>query len=137
MNRPKVTVDEDEPKRDAKGASDASRDAVADTASLQQKPGARPLEAAEAWLHKTFPGHENAVLCGFLGLIVAILLFAIGFWATLLVARRSSHSSVASWVRRMTEDSWKNLDEQGVDVWIQRRRTQQRPRMLLLMDRRA
>lgn len=86
MNRPKVTVDEDDPKRDAKGASEASRDDVADMASTKQKAGTRPLEAAEAWFHKTFPGHENAVLCGFLGLIVAILLFAIGFWATLLVA---------------------------------------------------
>ncbi|MGN0071247.1 MAG: DUF2273 domain-containing protein [Atopobiaceae bacterium] len=80
MNRPKVTVDENGPKKDAKSAPAATE------ATSEQHAGARPLEAAEAWLHETFPGHENAVLCGVLGLIVAILLFAIGFWATLLVA---------------------------------------------------
>ena len=42
--------------------------------------------AARAWLHRSFPGHENAVVWGFIGLIVAILIFIVGFWRTLFVA---------------------------------------------------
>lgn len=35
---------------------------------------------------KFAPGHENAVLGGIVGLVVAILMFAIGFWHTLFVS---------------------------------------------------
>lgn len=42
-------------------------------------------KAAQGWLHATFPGHENAALGGLCGLVVAILVFAIGFWQTLFV----------------------------------------------------
>lgn len=85
MNKPKVTVDEHEPK-DAKGAAESAQKGSGAASTHTEHASVRPLEAAESWLHETFPGHENAVLCGVLGLIVAILLFAIGFWATLLVA---------------------------------------------------
>ena len=39
-----------------------------------------------AWVGKTFPGHENAVLFGFVGFLVAVLIFIIGFWRTLFIA---------------------------------------------------
>lgn len=37
------------------------------------------------WISETFPGHENAVMLGLAGFVVAVLLFAIGFWRTLLI----------------------------------------------------
>lgn len=39
-----------------------------------------------SWVSKTFPGHENAFWGGVCGLIIAICLFVIGFWRTLLIA---------------------------------------------------
>lgn len=45
----------------------------------------RARQGARAWLHETFPGHENAVIGGFVGFLVALLFFVIGFWRTLLV----------------------------------------------------
>lgn len=46
---------------------------------------ARATESVRAWVHETFPGHEHAVTWGFVGFLVAILFFVIGFWRTLLV----------------------------------------------------
>lgn len=52
--------------------------------------GARSVAGATravgAWLTRTFPGHENAVLFGFVGFLVAVLIFIIGFWRTLFIA---------------------------------------------------
>lgn len=42
-------------------------------------------EGLHTWVHETFPGHENAVIGGFVGFLVALLFFVIGFWRTLLV----------------------------------------------------
>ena len=42
--------------------------------------------ATRAWLRRTFPGHENAVLWGIVGFVAAILIFVVGFWQTLFVA---------------------------------------------------
>lgn len=38
-----------------------------------------------AWLAENFPGHENAVFGGLIGLVIAILVFVIGFWQTLFI----------------------------------------------------
>ncbi|MGI6755894.1 MAG: DUF2273 domain-containing protein [Atopobiaceae bacterium] len=38
-----------------------------------------------SWLTTTFPGHEMAVLFGFLGFVLAILIFVIGFLKSLFV----------------------------------------------------
>lgn len=43
------------------------------------------VDAARSWVSRTFPGNENAFLGGVLGFLVAILIFAIGFWRTLFV----------------------------------------------------
>ena len=43
------------------------------------------VNRASAWVSRTFPGHENAFLGGVCGLIVAIVMAAIGFWRTLLL----------------------------------------------------
>ena len=37
------------------------------------------------WLKSTFPGNENAVVFGCIGLIAAILIFVVGIWRALLV----------------------------------------------------
>lgn len=44
------------------------------------------VSSARSWVARTFPGHENAVLFGFLGFLVALLVFIIGFWQTLFIA---------------------------------------------------
>lgn len=41
--------------------------------------------AARSWFRQSFPGHEHAVFGGICGLVVAILVFAIGFWKTLFI----------------------------------------------------
>ena len=38
------------------------------------------------WLVATFPGHVNAVVFGFVGFALALLLFMIGLWQTILIA---------------------------------------------------
>ena len=48
-------------------------------------PFSHAREATEAWLSGNFPGPENAVFGGICGLIVAVLVFAIGFLRTLFV----------------------------------------------------
>lgn len=44
------------------------------------------MRSLRQWLTETFPGHENAVLFGFLGFVLAVLIFIIGFWRTLFIA---------------------------------------------------
>ena len=79
-------------------SSEARKEAVGaeGPAPVQDKEGARGekggrsfgdvTKAVGSWLTRTFPGHENAVLFGFLGFIIAILIFIIGFWRTLFIA---------------------------------------------------
>lgn len=43
------------------------------------------LEGARKWVQDNFPGHTNAVVGGACGLVVAILIFVIGFWKALFV----------------------------------------------------
>lgn len=56
---------------------DAAGDGVTDSQS--------GVDKASAWVSRTFPGHENAFLGGVCGLLVAIVMAAIGFWRTLLL----------------------------------------------------
>lgn len=44
------------------------------------------LKRANAWLEDSFPTHKNAVLGGAVGLIVALMIFGIGFWKTLFIS---------------------------------------------------
>lgn len=64
--------------------TDASRSV--DTKQTQHRGLAGAVLSLRQWLTQTFPGHENAVLFGFLGFIIAILIFIIGFWRTLFIA---------------------------------------------------
>lgn len=38
-----------------------------------------------SWLEGMFPGHVNAALFAILGFVVAIILFTMGFWPTILL----------------------------------------------------
>ena len=61
----------------------ASRSAAQEGA---RKEPARPtLPKALAWIERIAPGHVNAVLGGFAGLIVALMVFVVGLWQTLFV----------------------------------------------------
>ena len=65
-------------------------DDAAPDVSDEAKPGANPLRnvasATTGWLSQNFPGHENAVFGGVCGLVIAILVFVIGFWQALFLA---------------------------------------------------
>ena len=58
----------------------------------QPAPKPEPFSAGKtmgkmsAWFKGAFPGHENAVLFGLIGLIVAILIFVVGIWRALIVS---------------------------------------------------
>ena len=43
-------------------------------------------QGVSAWVGKTFPGNEHAVLGGLAGFVVALLVFVVGFWRALFVA---------------------------------------------------
>lgn len=43
------------------------------------------MRSASRWFKATFPGHQNSVLGGICGFIVALLIFGIGFWRTLFI----------------------------------------------------
>lgn len=57
----------------------------------QQAPAGEPFSPtkaagkAGAWFKRTFPGHENSVIFGLIGLVAAILLFVVGVWRTLII----------------------------------------------------
>ncbi len=68
--------------------SHAPRDTSSDPVShdaAQHGSFRQGVDAARSWVSRTFPGNENAFLGGVLGFLVAILIFAIGFWRTLFV----------------------------------------------------
>lgn len=84
MNKPKVAIDSEKEQAAASAAQSSGADAGTGAAGAP-KQKAHPVEAVQSWIHATFPGHENAVLCGFAGFLIALLLFIIGFWETLLL----------------------------------------------------
>ena len=67
---------------DQQPQANAAEAAPADTTSKQPQ---KPRMTFSEWVHKTFPGHENAFYGAILALIVALLVFIIGVWRTLLL----------------------------------------------------
>lgn len=64
-------------------AADATPSDARPTGETRVPAGTRsPME----WLRATFPGHEHAFLGGLCGLLVAVLVFVLGFWETLFVS---------------------------------------------------
>ena len=97
---PRAKVEAEEPRqhqdeqREASQAPGAQQD-VASAGTSQEgaaQAGAKIDQSAQnggirasAWVSRTFPGHENAFLGGVCGVLVAIVMAAIGFWRTLLL----------------------------------------------------
>lgn len=85
--RPKTTVKVDtalQQEAPSAGSAPQAKEAPADAPT-----GAKTKSGSFApisWLGARFPGHENAALGGIAGLIVALLIFFVGFWQTLFVA---------------------------------------------------
>ncbi|MBR1829019.1 MAG: DUF2273 domain-containing protein [Atopobiaceae bacterium] len=75
-----VAAAEEELADAADAEADVNADAAANKAEVIQPAGASAPAARgfSAWLTLNFPGHEHAVLGGFCGLTVALLVFAIG-----------------------------------------------------------
>lgn len=67
----------------AAGAEAASSD-PASSGAVDKQPQ-KPRMTFSEWVHKTFPGHENAFYGAMLALLVAALVFIIGVWRTLLL----------------------------------------------------
>ena len=91
--KPKTTVE------NVPGEPEGKVEAAAPAATMAQEAQAVPKEAhaasnpiatarrsVAAWLKGNFPGHENAFIGGLVGLILILLIFAIGFWRTFVVA---------------------------------------------------
>ena len=69
----------------AKGKAGAGAAAGSGTAGSGTDPAAAGFSHVSAWVSKTFPGHENAVWGGVLGLLAAIVLLAFGIFKTLIL----------------------------------------------------
>ena len=90
---------QDENKKQKPAGVKANEKAAGHSSSpkTEEGPGqkSKPLAAKEQldqasvsvvqWFEQLFPGHAHAVIFGLLGFLVAILLFIIGFWKTLLI----------------------------------------------------
>ena len=70
---------ETEPAPEPKATPDA------DGAASGTNPFKNVASATTNWLSDNFPGHEYAVFGGVCGLVIAILVFVIGFWQTLFL----------------------------------------------------
>jgi uncharacterized membrane protein len=66
----------------AQGKKPAASKGAPDSTSNKKK---QPVQGLAAYLTKFAPNHENALLGGLMGLIVAVLMFVAGFWRTLFV----------------------------------------------------
>jgi uncharacterized membrane protein len=66
----------------AQGKKPAASKGAPDSTSSKKK---QPVQGLAAYLTKFAPNHENALLGGLMGLIVAVLMFVAGFWRTLFV----------------------------------------------------
>ena len=79
----KVDVDGKEPDAAAEGVrNDAAGAGSGPDVGESVRAGAGRVSA---WVSRTFPGHEHAFWGGVLGLLVALVFFAIGFFRTLLI----------------------------------------------------
>ena len=95
-NVPKVVIDNAAPSvsesktvpfvaevEEASAAAQKSAPTLAEAPKDEVKAGA---PSPWAWVAKNFPGHEHAFVGGACGLLLALLIFAIGFWKAFFVA---------------------------------------------------
>lgn len=67
------------------GASQGKKPETSKAAVDSSDKKKEPVQGPAAYLSKVAPNHENALLGGLLGFIVAVLMFVAGFWRTLFV----------------------------------------------------
>ena len=80
---PKTTIEQDapqEPVQPAPAPAPAPAAPQGEPFSME-----KTADRAKSWFKRTFPGHENAVIFGLIGLVAAILIFVIGIWRALIV----------------------------------------------------
>lgn len=87
----KAEQDERAPQAETGTSAAAAADSATDATGAAPEPAAAAPEPgafvrASQWLDQTFPHSRNAVLGGLCGLAVAILLFTIGIFKTLVIA---------------------------------------------------
>lgn len=84
--KPKIELDEKDRQSVPETMPDANEDAPA---SKSRSAGDAVREGASrisAWVSGTFPGNERAFWGGVVGLLAALVFFAIGFWRTVVIA---------------------------------------------------
>ena len=78
--KPKIELGEkDEPSSQVPSRPDEAETSAGDAVR-------HGVNCVSAWVSRTFPGHEKAFWGGVIGLLVALVFFAIGFWRTLVIA---------------------------------------------------
>ena len=80
---PKAGSAPDETRQAAAPAGEAG--APTSQAQPDGAPSPSVLSRAAAWLAETFPNSRHAVIGGICGLVVAIMLFTIGVWETVVI----------------------------------------------------
>ena len=84
--KPKIELDEKDRQTVPETMPDANEDMPA---SEPRSAGDAVREGASrisAWVSGTFPGNERAFWGGVVGLLAALVFFAIGFWRTVVIA---------------------------------------------------
>ena len=84
--KPKIELDEKDRQTVPETMPDANEDVHA---SEPRSAGDAVREGASrisAWVSGTFPGNERAFWGGVVGLLAALVFFAIGFWRTVVIA---------------------------------------------------
>lgn len=54
-------------------------------AAASGKEGSASARTPYAWVSRIVPGHEHALLGGLAGLLIALLIFVVGFWQTVFI----------------------------------------------------
>lgn len=89
--KPKMTIEQQmaaDKEEQTKAVETNSQQLMASENASQQnaEAGKLPHQAVAEWVHRSFPGHENAFYGGVVGLALAILFLIVGFWTTLEIA---------------------------------------------------
>lgn len=79
--KPRIELEEKDERPEQGGAPQAAPEGTG--AGDAVRTGAN---CVSAWVKRTFPGHEKAFWGGVIGLVAAVVFFAIGPWRTLVIA---------------------------------------------------
>ncbi len=89
FNAPKMTIEQEKPAAEASPHTQPAPETppMADPAPQAGKTSVGAyFGKVSAWFKRTFPGKEYAVIFGFLGFVIAVLIFIIGVWRALIAA---------------------------------------------------